>query len=76
MFHQRGGEESAAESHGWPRTNASADIKITPRPNEPVSPRRPVERNEQTCLRQERFAVLLARAMELKLVEQRRQTIA
>jgi hypothetical protein len=52
-----------------PDTNASAAIKITPRTNEPVLPRRPVERTEQTCLRQERFAVLLTRAMELKLDE-------
>jgi hypothetical protein len=52
-----------------PGTNASAAIKITPRTNEPVLPRRPVERTEQTYLRQERFAVLLTRAMELKLDE-------
>jgi len=50
-------------------TNASVAIKIIPRTNESVLPRRPVERTEQTCLRQERFAVLLARAMELKLDE-------
>jgi len=50
-------------------TNASAAIKITPRATGPAPPRRHVERNQQTCLRQEQFAVLLARAMELKLVE-------
>lgn len=50
-------------------TNATAmaDIKIPLRPPLPPVNRRFVERTPQTCLHHEQFAVLLARAMELKL---------
>jgi hypothetical protein len=50
-------------------SNAAVTIKIAPRAGGPMPVVRPVERTEQTCLRQERFAVMLARAMELKLSE-------
>jgi hypothetical protein len=50
-------------------TNAGAivKIKIMPRPTGPSTVRRPVVRTEQTCLRHEQFAVMLARAMDVKL---------
>jgi hypothetical protein len=52
-------------------TNVSVNtnIKITPRIAGSTVPQRPVERTEQTCLRQEQFGVMLARAMNLKLDE-------
>jgi hypothetical protein len=49
--------------------SVNANIKITPRLTDTSVIQRPVERTEQTCLRQERFAVMLARAMDLKLDE-------
>jgi hypothetical protein len=49
--------------------SVSANIKITPRMAGSLIPQRPVERTEQTCLRQERFGVMLAHAMDLKLDE-------
>jgi len=48
-------------------TNASVAIKIVPRTIGPLPAVRPVERTDQTCLRQDRFAIMLAHAMELKL---------
>ena len=50
-------------------SNAPVAIKIVPRTTQPLPAVRPVERTDQTCLRQERFAVMLARAMELKVSE-------
>ena len=52
-------------------TNASAivNLKITPRAREPSAARRSVVRTDQTCLHHEQFAVMLSRAMDLKLVE-------
>jgi hypothetical protein len=47
----------------------TASIKITPRMAEASVPIHPVERTRQTCLRQQDFAVMLARAMVLKLDE-------
>ena len=47
--------------------SASIDIKIPLRPPPPPVHRRFVERTAQTCLHHEQFAVLLARAMNLKL---------
>ena len=51
-------------------TNASGlvKIKITPRARGPSAARRPVVRTDQTCLRHEQFAAMLAGAMDLKLV--------
>jgi hypothetical protein len=48
-------------------SNATADIRIPLRPPSPPVNRRFVERTPQTCLHHEQFAVLLARAMDLKL---------
>lgn len=52
-------------------TNASTNvnIKITPRTTVPLAMRHPVVRTDQTCLHHEQFAGILARAMDLKLVE-------
>ncbi len=56
-------EISAAETNPV----AATDIKIAPRsPSSPV-PHRFVERTARTCLHQEQFAAMLARAMDLKL---------
>jgi hypothetical protein len=45
----------------------AADIKIIPRPASAPVKRRFIERTEQTCMHHEQFAILLARAMDLKL---------
>jgi hypothetical protein len=47
--------------------NVAIDIKIPLRPPSPPVNRRFVERTIQTCLHQEQFAALLARAMNLKI---------
>jgi len=46
---------------------ATTDVRIPLRPPSPPVNRRFVERTAQTCLHHEQFAVLLARAMNLKL---------
>ena len=50
-------------------TNASGfvNINIRPRAIGPSAARRPVVRTDQTCLHQEQFAAMLARAMDLKM---------
>lgn len=52
-------------------TNASTSVKmkITPRARGPLATRHPAVRTDQTCLHHEQFAAMLARAMDLKLVE-------
>ncbi len=51
-------------------TNSSVDIKITPRPAGLPPVRRTVVRTRETCLHQEQFAVMLGRAMDLKMTDQ------
>jgi len=50
-------------------TNSSVDIKITPRPAGIPSVRRTAVRTRETCLHQEQFAVMLGRAMDLKMTD-------
>lgn len=50
-------------------TNGELDIKITPRPAGLPPVRRTVVRTKETCLRQEQFAVMLGRAMDLKMTD-------
>jgi hypothetical protein len=51
-------------------TNSNVEIKITPRPAGLPSVRRTVVRTRETCLHQEQFAVMLGRAMDLKMTDQ------
>jgi hypothetical protein len=60
---------NSASTNTNTNVSVNANIKITPRMAEPSVPRHPVERTQQTCLRQQQFAVMLARAMNLKLDE-------
>jgi hypothetical protein len=50
-------------------TNSSVDIKITPRGAGLPPVRRTVVRTKETCLHQEQFATMLARAMDLKMTD-------
>jgi len=50
-------------------TNSSVDIKITPRAAGLPPVRRAVVRTKQTCLHHEQFAVMLGRAMDLKMTD-------
>lgn len=49
--------------------SAAADIKITPRPAGLPTAHRHVVRTEETCLRQEQFAVMLGKAMAVKMTD-------
>jgi hypothetical protein len=48
-------------------TNSTVDIKITPRAAGLPPVHRAVVRTKETCLRQEQFAAMLGRAMDLKI---------
>jgi hypothetical protein len=50
-------------------TNNSVDIKITPRAAGLPPVRRVVVRTKETCLHHEQFAVMLGRAMDLKMTD-------
>ncbi len=50
-------------------TNSNVDIKITPRPAGIPLVQRTVVRTRETCLHHEQFAVMLGRAMDLKMTD-------